>query len=54
MLSEWDEKIRDAISLLRKVEDRGIRLREAIKTFEAERDAVVQLNNHTTEAATRR
>jgi hypothetical protein len=39
MLQDLDTKIRDAKRLLAKVEDRAIRLREAINTFKAEKMA---------------
>jgi hypothetical protein len=38
-LSKWDAKIQAAKALLAKVEQRAVRLREALVTFEAEKNA---------------
>ena len=51
MLNDWDIKIQDAKRLLVKVEDRAIRLREAINTFEVEKSAA-QSNPDATPAET--
>ncbi len=51
MLSGWDGKIKEAQTLLTKVEDKAVRLREAIATFKAERRAA-QSESQKSESAT--
>ncbi len=55
--TKWDQAILDARKVLRRVEEKGVRLREAISTFEQnKRDGEpwpgTQSTDHTSESAT--